>query len=411
MNAASKIGIIGAGVSGLVSAIELEKAGYAPLVFEKTDRVGGRVKSDEVGGAMFDHGFQVLLTQYPAAKTYLNYERLQLQRFVPGAMIFKNGKRYSIGDPLRDASFFWSAFVGAVGTLSDKLKSLQLSNQVKKRALSSIFAEPEITTLEYLKNYGFSQQIIDHFFAPFFSGIFLETQLATSCRMFLFVYKMFSEGDATIPAKGMQAIPDQLRNQLQRTEFRFNCEVESIDNNTIHLKNGNPIEVDLILVATEASSLLSLPSPTPWKSCTSLYFKSSSATFNKAIIGLVAHSDALINNVFCLNDLTHYQGEDRICCATIVRDHSYDEASLIAKVKSELDQYCQIKDAEWIKTYTIPKALPQLDQLQYLPKDEQLRYSDSIFLSGDHLANGSLNAAMESGKRAAELMIEQLNYQ
>ena len=38
--------IIGAGISGLVAAIELEKAGFTPLILEATDCVGGRVKSD-----------------------------------------------------------------------------------------------------------------------------------------------------------------------------------------------------------------------------------------------------------------------------------------------------------------------------------------------------------------------------
>ena len=43
-----KIYIIGAGVSGLVAAKVLEEKGYYPIILEKTDRVGGRIKTDIV---------------------------------------------------------------------------------------------------------------------------------------------------------------------------------------------------------------------------------------------------------------------------------------------------------------------------------------------------------------------------
>ena len=92
-NSNYKIHIVGAGVSGLIAATVLEKNGYAPVIIEATDRVGGRVKTDIVNGYQLDHGFQVLLTAYPAAQKYLDFESLELQKFLPGAMIFKNGKQ------------------------------------------------------------------------------------------------------------------------------------------------------------------------------------------------------------------------------------------------------------------------------------------------------------------------------
>ena len=63
-----KIYIVGAGLSGLVAALELEKSGFEPVILEASDRVGGRMKTDEVDGFRLDHGFQVLNTAYPEAK-------------------------------------------------------------------------------------------------------------------------------------------------------------------------------------------------------------------------------------------------------------------------------------------------------------------------------------------------------
>ena len=71
-----KIYIIGAGVSGLIAAYELEQAGYHPIVIEQTDEVGGRVKSIHEKSYALDLGFQVLLSAYPLAKKYLDMDQL-----------------------------------------------------------------------------------------------------------------------------------------------------------------------------------------------------------------------------------------------------------------------------------------------------------------------------------------------
>ena len=102
-----KIHIVGAGISGLIAAQILENFGYKPTIIEATDKVGGRVKSDIVDDYILDHGFQVLLSSYPAAQKYLDYEKLELQELLPGATIFKDEKQQTIGDPLRNLSLLF----------------------------------------------------------------------------------------------------------------------------------------------------------------------------------------------------------------------------------------------------------------------------------------------------------------
>jgi len=53
-----------AGISGLITALELEQAGFSPTIIEASSGVGGRVKTDVVDGFQLDHGFQVLLNAY-----------------------------------------------------------------------------------------------------------------------------------------------------------------------------------------------------------------------------------------------------------------------------------------------------------------------------------------------------------
>ena len=94
--------IIGAGVSGLVAAYELEKAGFNPIVIEQTSEVGGRVKTVIENGHPFDLGFQVLLTAYPLAKKYLNMEDLELKILESGALVYSVDRAYRIGDPIKN---------------------------------------------------------------------------------------------------------------------------------------------------------------------------------------------------------------------------------------------------------------------------------------------------------------------
>lgn len=50
--------IVGAGLSGLVAARTLEEAGVRVAVFEKEEKVGGRMRTDLLDRGVFDHGAQ-----------------------------------------------------------------------------------------------------------------------------------------------------------------------------------------------------------------------------------------------------------------------------------------------------------------------------------------------------------------
>ena len=107
-----------------------------------------------------------------------------------------------------------------------------------------------------MSDLGFSSEIINDFFTPFFSGIFLEDKLETSSRMFGFVYKMFGEGNAALPKGGIEEIPKQLLQQLKNTTINYHTAVSSIVENKIILADGKEIESAFTIIATEASNLI-----------------------------------------------------------------------------------------------------------------------------------------------------------
>jgi len=403
-NKSSKIHIIGAGISGLIAAQILENYGYKPTILEGSNSIGGRVKSDLVKGYTLDRGFQVLLTSYPAAKKYIDFEALKLQKLLPGAVIFKKGKTQTIGDPLRSFSMVLPTLFSSIGKLSDKIKILKLNLLLKNKKIDAIFKEEEKTTLQYLKDVGFSEEMIQTFFKPFFSGIFLEPNLNTSSRMFEFVYKMFGEGLAVLPKAGIQAISNQLKDNLKKTKILLNTEVKTVKNKGITLKDGSEIETDFTIIATEASPLIRnlKNQETSWKTCDTLYFETPEKIISKPIIGLIADENSLINNLFYHTSIaTTTKGKGELLSVTIVKNHALTEKQLISKITKELQTFCGISNTTFIKRYQIKKALPKLDNLQYEISSTETKLTSSIFLAGDQLLNGSLNAAMIAGERAA----------
>ena len=406
-----KVKIVGAGLSGLIAAKVLEDHGCAPEIYEASDSVGGRIKTDLVEGYQLDRGFQVLLSAYPKALEYLDYESLELQELLPGAVIYENAKPKTIGDPLRASSLILPTVFSGIGSFSDKLKILSLYADLKKLSVTDIFERKETTTLAYLQDKGFSGEIIEKFFKPFFSGIFLEPDLETSSRMFEFVFKMFGEGLAVIPRKGMGEISKHLARQLKNTKIHFNTPVKEVKEGEIILESQEVIPTNASIIATEASSLVSnlKNQETQWKSCHNFYFETEKRTIEKPIIGLITDKDAIINNIFYHTSVaTESNGGKELLSVTVVKQTDLSEAELLKKVEQDLKNYCGVGDARFLKHYFIKKALPKISPLHYEIDPTETQLTDTIFLAGDQLLNSSQNAAMLSGERAALGLIQAL---
>ncbi|MAZ96206.1 NAD(P)/FAD-dependent oxidoreductase [Schleiferiaceae bacterium] len=404
MAAKETIYIIGAGISGLIAAYELEQAGYTPVVLEKSDTVGGRVRTVKKNGYHLDLGFQVLLDAYPLANTYLDMDALHLQRLESGSQIYVEGKRYLIGDALRNIRLLVPTLLADIGSLTDKVKVLALSRRLKKKSLNAIFGSPETSTLDYLQSQGFSNKIIDRFFRPFFSGIFLESELRTSSRMFEFVYKMFGEGYATIPEQGIGAISEQLKGKLKTTQFQFGQEVKRVTNEHITLANGEQLNHSGVIITANASQLVSnmKDQTVEWKSCTCLYFEVDTTSIPKGTIALVADKGKLANNLYAYKDASGKQ----LLSVTTLKHAGKTNEELTQAIEAEVKEYCGIQRIKHIGNFEIPKALPDLTHLKMTTEPSESQLTEHIFLAGDVLFNGSLNAAMESGRLAALGLLE-----
>ena len=208
--------VIGAGLAGLTCALELRRRGLQVCVLEAADAVGGRVRTDEHEGFLLDRGFQVLLTAYPHAKRYLDYEALELEEFFAGALIYTGRSFEKVADPVRHPVAGVQTLLAKVGTRGDKLRIGQMRARLLVDTLDKIYAREDDDTLTWLRDQGFSEEFIDQFFRPFYGGVMLDDELETSSKMLEFTYKMFSDGATALPTRGMGALPEQLADQIGR---------------------------------------------------------------------------------------------------------------------------------------------------------------------------------------------------
>ncbi|MEZ4524257.1 MAG: NAD(P)/FAD-dependent oxidoreductase [Thermomicrobiales bacterium] len=247
---AERVVIVGAGLAGLSCGLHLAAEGIPFSIFEAADQVGGRVRTDEVRGFRLDRGFQVLLTAYPEAAELLDYGDLDLHPFYPGAFVRTGGRFHVLADPFRNPVDGGKTIATPVGSILDKGRVAQLRYRVGSGTLDDLWKHPETTSLNYLRQAGFSTSMIDGFFRPFFGGVFLEPDLRTSSRMLEFIFRMFAQGDSAIPATGMEAIPRQLAARLPEGSIYLNTPVESIESSGVRLANGETAAARAVVVAT-----------------------------------------------------------------------------------------------------------------------------------------------------------------
>ncbi|KQM69412.1 hypothetical protein ASE74_05280 [Pedobacter sp. Leaf216] len=394
--------IVGGGIAGLSAAKLLKQAGRKILVTEASDGLGGRARSDHKDGFILDRGFQVLLTAYPEAKKLLDYKKLNLKAFLPGAEILDENGSHKIGDPIREPFMLLKTLFSPVGSLGDKLRLLKLKARLTFTSVEEIFQKKETETLSYLNDLGFSEKLTAKFFKPFFSGIFLENRLDTSSRMFEFVFKMLSEGAAAVPALGMGEISKQLAECLNPDELVLKEKIIEIKNGVVFGSSGRRYEAEYIIIATGTNNISQSDQNMDLhlkKDAFTLYFSSDEKTSSSKRIALNAISGQLINNIAFMEHVApSYAPKGQSLISVSIRTANLlGAADIEFQVRKELIQwYPQAAKWKLLATYAIPHALPDNKHAGHKIDPKSTQISPKCYLCGDYLLNGSINGAMKS---------------
>lgn len=404
-----KVIIVGAGIAGLTCAKQLVNSGFEVLILEKSDGLGGRVRTDLVEGFRLDRGFQVLLTAYPEAHKQLDYDRLELSPFIPGALVRREGKFHRLIDPWRRPWAGVRGLFGGIGSLADRLRIAKLRYHATRGTLRDLFDAPEITTMQALRNYGFTEEMIDGFFRPFLGGVFLEDELQTSSRMLHFVFRMFSLGDIALPRFGMQAIPDQLAADIPDRCFHCNTEVSAVSANAAILVDGTQVTADQVVLAVDCfarARVLQEPPPAQPPAAHCFYFSSQQSPVDEPILVLNGDRVGPINNLCVLTKVSYgYAPENAHLISVSVRPSDTDDCVTENEIRSQAGEWFGRMTDDWrlLRTYHISRALSN-QNAGVECSEGQAVVSNELVICGDYLGNGSLQSAFESGAAASDLV-------
>jgi protoporphyrinogen oxidase len=273
----------------------------------------------------------------------------------------------------------------------------------------------ETTALQMLQDNGFSAAMIDRFFRPFLGGIFLDPTLQTSSRILRFVFRMFAQGDACLPARGMEAIPQQLRSHLPTECVQLHTRVAKVEPGGVILESGVRREARHIVLAVDcrsAAQLLGSSISSDCRGVTCLYFASQRPPVDQPILVLNGERDGLVNNL-CVPTVVAptYGPSHRHLVSATVLGVEQDDAHLCSEVRRELTQWfgSVVNDWRHLRTYRIPHALPDQGPPALTEPQRAVRWQPGIYVCGDHRDTASIQGAMLSGRRAAEAVLEDLH--
>ncbi len=423
-----KIVVVGGGVAGLVGARALLRKGHEVVLLEGSDGVGGRVRSDKVDGFTLDRGFQVLFKAYPAAQRQLEYSRLDFQAFEPGALIAQDERRHVLSDPFRDPSTLMPSVLSGIVSLKDKIQTLLLVNELSRKPISEILAGSDETTESYLRQRGFSDKYINNFIRPFYGGIFQDTSLTTSAKAFQFDFKMLSNGPTVVPAGGMGQISEQLAEELRAKGcIRLNSKVAELVRDEqgrysgARLESGEVVSGEALVVATtapEAARLTGQTMPPGQSGTVNLYFAGTAPLYKGKKLVLNSNLNPLVNLAMQLTNVApeYAPPGQHLLSTSLVGSFENSDEELYTKAMTDLcrmfrgDAHAEIALTGYrpVAIYRIPYGqFPQPPGIHpTLPDNDS--GEPGLYFAGEFTEASSINAAMISGEKAAELIEKHL---
>ena len=392
--------ILGAGPAGLACALKCQQLGREYLLIEGSNRIGGRLGSLYEDGYIFDLGFQVYNSAYVNTNRLLDLDELNLKYFKPGAAVHYGNSFQVVSDPLRDISKVFSTIFSNITTVSDKLKILSLKNSLSNYNIEEDKTD-DITTLRFLKQYGFSEKMIDNFFIPFFSGIFHEKTLDTSSKFFKYVFSNFNNGLASLPEKGMQAIPEQLMSKIDIERVMMEKTAINLDDgNKVIFDDGDIIKGENIILTGESTTLAE-KIKYEYNEVNTIYFTTENEIENGDYIHLYPEDD-LINNIAIPSSISsaYSNGHSHLISITIL-EYDCSDIELIKKIRKRLSNYYggEPGSYDFLRTFSISKATIKQPVGHF---ERKKIVKNGLIIAGEQATNGSIEGAIISGLNAAD---------
>jgi phytoene dehydrogenase-like protein len=400
--------VVGAGLAGLAAATTLHRAGARVVVLEAADAAGGRVRTDVVDGLRLDRGFQVLNPGYPTLAGMVDLDALDLRAYDAGVRVHLGDRGWVVADPRRVPTAAVSSLRAPVGSVRDKAGLVALALRVSTGDVQRFLRAPDSTAREGFRAAGISDRLVDTTLRPFLAGVFLEPDLQTSYRLASLILRSFVRGSPSLPALGIQALPDALAAALPAGAVRTGVPVAAVRTGVVTTAGGARIRARAVLVATDAPAaarlLPGLDVPAG-RSVTTWYHLAdddpAELADGRRILTVDGQARGPVVNTSVLTTVAPSYGPPGAVLVASSCLGVDDSSAAEAATRAHLSLLYGVSADRWqtVRPVVVPWALPA--QPPPLAVRRPVRYGAGIWVCGDHRDTASVQGALVSGRRAA----------
>ena len=366
--------VIGGGLAGISAALTLQDAGESVELYEASDDLGGRVRSDYNDGYILDRGFQLINSGYSELKRLKVISEIDFCKSERTIDVVTPFGISSIGDPRLHP---FQAFNSPLGSLAEKVAVLKFLGDKPNSNISLRDALLASGTGDFFEN----------LLRPFLRGVFLTELENIDSSYGREIIKSFVLGDSGLPRAGAGALTEALGARIENVYL--NSPVASLVE----------FEGKKVIIATDsatASKLLGTSDSSEHTTSYTWYHSLPAGVITSKRLRVTSAQSPIINSIAVSNVVSQYAPEDKTLISSTSLVALTDQDAL-----AEIAKFWSISPSEFslVKRYEIRNSLPIFRPGALGVSSSQV--AENIFIAGDYLTAGSQNGALLSGRLAA----------
>ena len=413
--------VVGGGLSGLAVAAQLTEAGLEVILTEAADRLGGRVREEQIGGFRVGGG-HLAHTTWPALGALAEAEpsraaRLNLRSFSPGIRVYADGAALRFGAAPNRPEQAMATLLAPIGSVTDKT---QLSKQFYRLARSPIDASlsgQEDASSESFAVRGYSPILVDGFLRRYLTALSADEDLAASIRGTDWLLRMLVRGRFAVPEGGFEALVRLLADRLGYERILLGTRTHEVHADRVSTDIGL-IRTSAVVVATDPNSAVALfpglheprmrPLTTLWHAVDAEELPPGPDRIPTVLIDGDAASP-VARTVVVSRVAPQHAPEGRELISTVVAGHDGKQLDALDRaVTTRLERLHGVaaSSLSTVEVQHSERALAAMDAPYNFTRP--VRLIGGLYVCGDHRGLPNIEGALASAARAADAVLADL---